>query len=295
MLDEARLIADATGNAALVNRADDPRRDAWRRGPGLELIEASSEEATTRRWTSNNYARAVLSNGLGRYDAARDAAWEAFRPDPIGYGTFLVGELAEAAARTGDRASSRVRARTRRGAHRRDQLRVGKRHRGTCPRAAERGRRCRALIPRVDRAPLHRHRGCASSWPGRNCSTENGSDGNGAAPTPASRCAPRWRPSPAWAPRRSRPVPSASYGRPASRLASAPRRRRPAHPAGGADRAPGRQRNDEPRDRRAALHHPEHRRVSPPQGVPQARREVPHAARTPHLVDNCVGAGRTTS
>jgi DNA-binding CsgD family transcriptional regulator len=46
----------------------------------------------------------VLYNGLGRHDAARDAAWEAFRPDPIGYGTYLVPELAEAASRTADRA-----------------------------------------------------------------------------------------------------------------------------------------------------------------------------------------------
>jgi DNA-binding CsgD family transcriptional regulator len=46
----------------------------------------------------------VLYNGLGRHDAARDAAWEAFRPDPIGYGSLLVGELAEAASRTADRA-----------------------------------------------------------------------------------------------------------------------------------------------------------------------------------------------
>jgi DNA-binding CsgD family transcriptional regulator len=68
------------------------------------LIEATSEEAAARRWTSNNYARAVLYNGLGRHDAARDAAWEAFQPDPIGYGAYLVPELAEAASRTADRA-----------------------------------------------------------------------------------------------------------------------------------------------------------------------------------------------
>jgi DNA-binding CsgD family transcriptional regulator len=46
----------------------------------------------------------VLYNGLGRYEEARDAAWEAMQPDPIGYGTFLVPELAEAASRTGDEA-----------------------------------------------------------------------------------------------------------------------------------------------------------------------------------------------
>jgi DNA-binding CsgD family transcriptional regulator len=45
----------------------------------------------------------VLYNGLGRHDAARDAAWEAMQPDPIGYGTWLVPELAEAASRTADR------------------------------------------------------------------------------------------------------------------------------------------------------------------------------------------------
>jgi DNA-binding CsgD family transcriptional regulator len=79
---------------------------AWRgdEAQAYELIEATSEGAATRRWTSNNYARSVLYNGLGRHDAARDAAWEAFQPDPIGYGSYLLPELAEAASRTGDRA-----------------------------------------------------------------------------------------------------------------------------------------------------------------------------------------------
>jgi DNA-binding CsgD family transcriptional regulator len=104
VLDEAGLIAEATGNPALVNA---PMILAAFRGDeaqASELIDASSEEAVTRRWTSNNYARAVLNNGLGRHDAAREAAWGAFQPDPIGYGSFLVPELAEAASRTGERA-----------------------------------------------------------------------------------------------------------------------------------------------------------------------------------------------
>ena len=103
VLDEAGLIAEATGNPALVNA---PIVLAAWRGQEPEasgLIDANAEEAATRRWTSNNYARAVLFNGLGRYDAAVDAAWEAFQPDPIGYGTFLIPELAEAAARNGNR------------------------------------------------------------------------------------------------------------------------------------------------------------------------------------------------
>jgi DNA-binding CsgD family transcriptional regulator len=80
--------------------------DAWRghEAQASEQIEATSQEAATRGWTSNNYARSVLYNGLGRHDDARDAAWEAFQPDPIGYGTYLVPELAEAASKTADRA-----------------------------------------------------------------------------------------------------------------------------------------------------------------------------------------------
>jgi DNA-binding CsgD family transcriptional regulator len=104
VLDEADEIAAATGNPAVVNAP--MILAAWRgeAAPASALIDASSEEAATRRWTSTNYARAVLSNGSGRHDAALDAVREAFAPDPIGYGTLLVPELAEAAARTGERA-----------------------------------------------------------------------------------------------------------------------------------------------------------------------------------------------
>ena len=49
-------------------------------------------------------AKAVLSNGLGLHDAARDAARRVFEHDYLGYGHLVVPELAEAAARTGDTA-----------------------------------------------------------------------------------------------------------------------------------------------------------------------------------------------
>jgi DNA-binding CsgD family transcriptional regulator len=103
-IDETRSIAEATGNPALVNAP--MILAAWRghEPQASELIEATSEEAAARRWTSNSYARSVLYNGLGRHDAAREAAWEAFQPNPIGYGSYLVPELAEAASRTADRA-----------------------------------------------------------------------------------------------------------------------------------------------------------------------------------------------
>jgi DNA-binding CsgD family transcriptional regulator len=104
LLDEARAIAEATGNAPFVNA---PMVLAAWRGDEAEasgLIEASLEESTRRRWTSNPYAKAVLCNGLAQHETALEAAWESMQPDPIGYGTQLVPELAEAAARTGDRA-----------------------------------------------------------------------------------------------------------------------------------------------------------------------------------------------
>jgi hypothetical protein len=63
---------------------------AWRgqEAQTVELIEATSQEATAHGWTVNSYASSVLYNGLGRHDAARDAARRAFERDPVGYGAF---------------------------------------------------------------------------------------------------------------------------------------------------------------------------------------------------------------
>ena len=51
-----------------------------------------------------HYATAVLYNGIGRYDAALEAARRAFEHDHLGYTAFVVPELAEAASRTGETA-----------------------------------------------------------------------------------------------------------------------------------------------------------------------------------------------
>ena len=104
LIDEARVIAEATGNPPLVSAPMILAAWRGRESQASELIEASFEEAARQGWTSNNYARCVLYNGLGRHDAALEAACEAMQPDPIGYGTLLVPELAEAASRAGDRA-----------------------------------------------------------------------------------------------------------------------------------------------------------------------------------------------
>jgi ATP/maltotriose-dependent transcriptional regulator MalT len=48
------------------------------------------------------YASSVLFNGLGRHDAARDAAARAIEGDQVGRDPLVLPELAEAASRTGD-------------------------------------------------------------------------------------------------------------------------------------------------------------------------------------------------
>jgi DNA-binding CsgD family transcriptional regulator len=108
MIDEDRLIAEATGNPPAAY--NEMLLAAWRghEARASELIEATSQEPSARGWTTMSYASSVLHNSLGRHDAARDAAWPAFERDHLGYGPFLVAELAEAASRTGDTALVRV-------------------------------------------------------------------------------------------------------------------------------------------------------------------------------------------
>jgi DNA-binding CsgD family transcriptional regulator len=106
LLEEDRLIADATGNPPVAYTG--MLLAAWRGRPAqaAELIEATTREAAARGQDRlaglAGYAAAVLYNGLGRHDAARDAARQAFEQDHLGYGAFLAPELAEAASRTGD-------------------------------------------------------------------------------------------------------------------------------------------------------------------------------------------------
>jgi tetratricopeptide (TPR) repeat protein len=106
LLEEDRLIAEVTGNPPARYAA--MALEAWRgREPAAsELIEVTSRAATARglgRMVSfADYASSVLYNGLGRHDAARDAARRAFERDQLGYGPYVVPELAEAASRTGD-------------------------------------------------------------------------------------------------------------------------------------------------------------------------------------------------
>jgi DNA-binding CsgD family transcriptional regulator len=106
MIEEDHLIAEATGNPP--GRSTATMLAAWRgqEQEASELIEATTQEAAARgvgRLASfAAYASSVLYNGLGQHDVARNAAWQAFERGQLGHGPFVVSELAEAAARTGD-------------------------------------------------------------------------------------------------------------------------------------------------------------------------------------------------
>jgi DNA-binding CsgD family transcriptional regulator len=106
LIDEDRLIAEVTGNPPVGYAA--MALPAWQgqEAQAWELIQATSRAATARglgRMVSfADYASSVLYNGLGRHDAASDPAWRAFQRDELGYGPYVVPELAEAASRTGD-------------------------------------------------------------------------------------------------------------------------------------------------------------------------------------------------
>jgi hypothetical protein len=109
LLDEDRLIADAAGTSpvgfcgVLLAAWQGEERTA------ADLLEATIRLATagriTRLITVADHASAVLYNGLGRHDAARDAALSAFEREDFGYKPFVVVELAEAASRVHDEAT----------------------------------------------------------------------------------------------------------------------------------------------------------------------------------------------
>jgi DNA-binding CsgD family transcriptional regulator len=106
LIDEDRLIAEATGHPPVTYAA--LMLAAWqgREREASELIQATVQEATglgTGRLAGMaGWASAVLDNSLGRYDAARDAARRVFEHDHLSLGHLIMPELAEAAARTGE-------------------------------------------------------------------------------------------------------------------------------------------------------------------------------------------------
>jgi DNA-binding CsgD family transcriptional regulator len=106
LIEEDRRIAEATGNPPLGYMAKTYAAWQGREAEATGLIEATELEATSRGMgrvvSFAAYTRSVLNNGLGRHDAARDAAWRVFEDDHLAFGPFVLPELAEAASRTGD-------------------------------------------------------------------------------------------------------------------------------------------------------------------------------------------------
>jgi ATP/maltotriose-dependent transcriptional regulator MalT len=106
LMEEADAITGATGDAPMVSTS--LVLAAWRgqEARALELIGASIQDATSRGQASAislaGYARAVLYNGLARYEDARTAAEQAC--DKNGrLSTWALPELVEASARSGSR------------------------------------------------------------------------------------------------------------------------------------------------------------------------------------------------
>ena len=108
VFDEDRLVAEATGNQPVLYNG--VLLAVWRgqEAKATELLESTRREADARgmgRFVTNlTYLESVLGNALGRYEDARDAAWQAFERDELGFGSLIVPELAEAASRTGETA-----------------------------------------------------------------------------------------------------------------------------------------------------------------------------------------------
>jgi len=105
-IDESCAITDATGNPPVAYTELALAAFQGREREAVELIDETIRTATAngqgRIVSFATYASAVLYNGIGRYEAARDAAWRVLKRNVIGYSSLVVAELAEAASRTSD-------------------------------------------------------------------------------------------------------------------------------------------------------------------------------------------------
>ncbi|WP_410791891.1 helix-turn-helix transcriptional regulator [Kribbella sp. C-35] len=105
-VEEERQIAAATGNRVLGIGSMQLAALRGNEAEATPLIDAMIREARAQdqgRMTAiATYTSSLLNNGLGRYETARDAALQVFEQDVVAYGVLVIGELAEAASRTGD-------------------------------------------------------------------------------------------------------------------------------------------------------------------------------------------------
>jgi DNA-binding CsgD family transcriptional regulator len=105
LLDEADAIADATSTAPILFGRLQLAGFRGAEAQALVLIEASEPTSIAQgegvALTFGEHARAVLCNGLGRYQAALESAQSASAQDELMLSAWSLPELVEAAARCG--------------------------------------------------------------------------------------------------------------------------------------------------------------------------------------------------
>jgi DNA-binding CsgD family transcriptional regulator len=106
-VDEDRRVSEFTGNPAVCYSEMLLVALRGQEAVATELIAAARSTASARGQgrivTYADYASAVLHNGLGRHDIARDSSRRVFDQDVVGgYQILATAELVEAASRTGD-------------------------------------------------------------------------------------------------------------------------------------------------------------------------------------------------
>ncbi|WP_312878232.1 LuxR C-terminal-related transcriptional regulator [Lentzea indica] len=103
LIEEDRRISEVTGTPPVAYAV---LLQAAYRGEDLATATAAQarSEGQGRLATIADWTLAILHNGLGRHDLARDAALRVFNEDSLVYSCLVATELAEAASRTGDSA-----------------------------------------------------------------------------------------------------------------------------------------------------------------------------------------------
>jgi DNA-binding CsgD family transcriptional regulator len=110
LLDEVDAIRQTTGLAVHLATGTDLLAYRGDQQPAVDLIEAVARDAHERgegrRLAITGHATAILHNGLGNYPAAFAAARHAAEYADLGVQQWVLGELVEAAARTGEPAAA---------------------------------------------------------------------------------------------------------------------------------------------------------------------------------------------
>ena len=219
------------------------------------------------------YAAAVLNNGLGRYEAAMDGAKRASDDGDFGYSGASLPELVEAATRAGKpevaaAALPRLEERTR-AAGTDWALGVLARSRALMSEGEDADALYREAIERLERTrirvELARAHLLYGEWLRRESRRVDARDQLRTAHEMFSRVGAE-----AFAERARREL--LATGETARKRTD--ETRDVAHAPGSADRAAGRRRPHQPRDRRAAVHQPPHGRVPPAQGLREARHQL---------------------